>query len=216
VLDFSLMRIPTFSNSVMAGSLFRIAVGAMPFLLPMMLQIGFGESPLQSGMVTFASALGALGMKPAAQPLLRRFGFRYTMVINGVLASLFMAICALFTPAWPSLLISLLLLCGGFFRSLQFTAFNTIAYSDIPRPRMSAATSLYSTIQQLTLTLGIVIGAASLEASTALRHHPHAEPADFAIAFVLIGLIAGLSVPVSAGLSPEAGEAVSGHHVDHH
>ena len=215
VLDFSLMRIPTFANSVIGGSLFRIAVGAMPFLLPMMLQIGFGKSPLQSGLITFASAAGAIGMKPAAQPLLRRFGFRNTMVINGALASLFIALCALFAPNWPSLLISFLLLLGGFFRSLQFTAFNTIAYGDIPRPRMSAATSLYSTIQQLTLTLGIVIGAASLECSTALRHHRHVMPADFAVAFVLVGLIAAISVPVCSRLSPEAGEALSGHHGEH-
>ncbi len=215
VLDFSLMFIPTFASSIIAGSLFRIAVGAMPFLLPMMLQIGFGKSPLQSGLVTFASAAGALGMKPAAQPLLRRFGFRNTMVINGALASIFMALCALFRPGGPSLLISSLLLLGGFFRSLQFTAFNTIAYSDIPRARISAATSLYSTIQQITLTLGIVIGAASLEFSTALRHHPHAAPGDFAIAFLLVGLIGAISVPICARLSQDAGEALSGHHVEH-
>lgn len=215
VLDFSLMRIPTFANSIVAGSLFRIAVGAMPFLLPMMLQIGFGKSPLQSGLVTFASAAGAIAMKPAAQPLLRRFGFRATMVINGAIASVFILLCAAFSPAWPGLLISLLLLCGGFFRSLQFTAFNTIAYGDVPRSMMSAATSLYSTVQQLTLTLGIVVGAAALEASAALRHHLHAAPADFAIAFVLVGLIGAMSIPVCARLSPEAGESVSGHHALH-
>jgi len=210
-LDFSLMQIPTFANSILAGSLFRIAVGAMPFLLPMMLQIGFGKTPLQSGLVTFASAIGAIGMKPAAQPLLRRFGFRKTMMINGALAAAFIAMGALFTPAWPSLLMSALLLSGGFFRSLQFTAFNTIAYSDIPRARMSAATSLYSTVQQLTLTLGIVIGAASLEISTALHHHHHATTSDFSIAFILVGLIGAMAVPVCASLSPEAGENVSGH-----
>jgi EmrB/QacA subfamily drug resistance transporter len=218
VLDFSLLQIPTFANSVVAGSLFRIAVGALPFLLPMMLQIGFGKSPLQSGLVTFASAAGAIAMKPAAQPMLRRFGFRTTMVINGALGALFIALCAAFTPAWPPLLISGLLLVGGFVRSLQFTAFNTIAYSDVPRARISAATSLYSTIQQLTLTLGIVVGAAVLEASAALHDHSNgapAGPADFAAAFLLVGLIGGASVPVCARLSAAAGEAVSGHHVVH-
>lgn len=215
VLDFALMRIPTFANSMLAGSLFRIAVGAMPFLLPMLMQIGFGKSPMQSGLVTFASAAGALLMKPAAQPLLRRFGFRSTMVINGGLAAAFIALCALFTPSWPPLLISGLLLIGGFFRSLQFTAFNTIAYSDIPRPLMSAATSLYSTIQQITLTLGIVIGAASLEVTAAIFHHTQARPTDFAIAFLLVGLIGVTSVPVCATLAPEAGDALTGHHAVH-
>ncbi len=212
VLDFSLMRIPTFANSILAGSLFRIAVGAMPFLLPLMLQISFGKSPMQSGLITFASAAGALGMKPTAQPLLRRFGFRATMTINGTLASGFIALCALFTPSWPALLISGLLLLGGFFRSLQFTAFNTIAYSDIPRARMSAATSLYSTVQQITLTLGIVIGAAALEVSAALHHHSRAAVSDFGIAFLLVGIIGILAVPICYRLSNDAGEAVSGRH----
>jgi EmrB/QacA subfamily drug resistance transporter len=215
VLDFSLMRIPTFASSVIAGSLFRIAVGALPFLLPLMLQLGFGDSAMQSGLITFAAAAGALAMKPAAQPVLRLFGFRLTLIVNGALAAAFIAICAAFSPAWPSLLLDAILLLGGFFRSLQFTAFNTIAYGDIPRARMSAATSLYSTIQQLTLTLGIVIGAAALEISESLRHHATAHVSDFSIAFLLIGVIAFLAVPICARLKDDAGEALSGHHASH-
>jgi MFS family permease len=152
-------------------------------------------------------------MKPVAQPLLRRFGFRKVMVINGALSGFFFMLCAAFRPGWSSLLVSALLLLGGFFRSLQFTAFNTISYSDLPRERMSAGTSLYSTIQQLTLTLGIVIGAATLEFSTALLGHTQARPVDFSIAFVLLGLIGLLSVPICARLAPEAGAAVSGHQI---
>jgi EmrB/QacA subfamily drug resistance transporter len=215
VLDFSLMRVPTFASSVIAGSLFRVAVGAMPFLLPLMLQLGFGDSAMQSGLITFAAAAGALAMKPAAQPVLRKFGFRLTLIVNGALAAAFIAVCALFSPAWPSLLLDGILLLGGFFRSLQFTAFNTIAYGDIARARMSAATSLYSTIQQLTLTLGIVIGAASLEISEALRHHAQAQVSDFSAAFLLIGAIACLAVPICARLQDDAGEALSGHHASH-
>jgi EmrB/QacA subfamily drug resistance transporter len=215
VLDFSLMRVPTFASSVIAGSLFRVAVGAMPFLLPLMLQLGFGDSAMQSGLITFAAAAGALAMKPAAQPVLRRFGFRLTLIVNGALAAAFIAVCALFSPAWPSLLLDGILLLGGFFRSLQFTAFNTIAYGDIARARMSAATSLYSTIQQLTLTLGIVIGAASLEISESLRHHAQAQVSDFSAAFLLIGAIACLAVPICARLQDDAGEALSGHHASH-
>jgi EmrB/QacA subfamily drug resistance transporter len=212
VLDLSLMRIPTFASSVLAGSLFRIAVGAMPYLLPLMLQLGFGDSAMQSGLTTFTAAAGALAMKPAAQPLLRRFGFRTTLVINGTFAAIFIALCAAFSASWPALLIDTILLAGGFFRSLQFTAFNTIAYGDIPRVRMSAATSLYSTIQQITLTLGIVIAAASLEATAALRHHAAATATDYSIAFLIIGTIAATAVPICAKLSPQAGESISGHH----
>jgi EmrB/QacA subfamily drug resistance transporter len=212
ILDFGLMRIPTFASSVLAGSLFRIAVGALPFLLPLMLQLSFGDTPLQSGLVTFASAAGALMMKPAAQPILRRFGFRATLVVNGVLAAAFMMICASFRPSWPSLTLDGILLVGGFFRSLQFTAFNAIAYGDVLRAKMSAATTLYSTIQQLTLTLGIVIGAAILEISARLHGHAQAARSDYALAFLIVGGVAFLAVPLCARLRADAGEALSGHH----
>ncbi len=211
ILDFSLMRLPTFASSVVAGSLFRIAVGAMPFLLPLMLQLSFGESPLQSGLITFASAAGALTMKPAAQPLLRRFGFRTVLVFNGALAAGFIIACAAFQPNWPAVALDAVLLAGGFFRSLQFTAYNTIAYGDVPRARMSAATTLYATIQQLTLTLGIVVGAAVLEISAGLARHAVPTRDDYALGFIVVGAIAMLAVPFCARLPPDAGEALSGH-----
>lgn len=211
VLDFSLMRIPTFSASVLSGSLFRVAVGALPFLLPMMLQLGFGKSPLTSGLITFAAAAGALLMKVAAKPILTRFGFRSVLIWNGVIAALSISVCALFKPGWPVWLMDILLFTTGFFRSLQFTAYNSIAYGDIPRPRMSAATTLYATIQQLSLTLGVVVGAASLEISTwASGHHTPAQ-IDYIIAFLTISLIALGAGPLCARLPANAGEQLSGH-----
>ncbi len=114
VLDFSLLALPTFAIPILAGSLFRIAVGALPFLLPLMLQLNFGFTPLASGLVTFASAAGAILMKPAAPPLLARFGFRNVLIWNGTLAALAMSLCAAFEPSWPSLVMSLILFAGGF------------------------------------------------------------------------------------------------------
>lgn len=213
-LDFSLLLVPTFASSVLAGSLFRIAVGAMPFLLPMMLQLGFGKTPAESGLITFASAAGAILMKPAAQPVLHRFGFRAVLMVNGALAAGLMAMCAAFQPGWPSLAMDGILFVAGFFRSLQFTAFNTIAYGDVPRSRMSAATTLYATIQQLTLTLGIVTGAAVLEISARLMHHATALKSDYALAFIVVSAVAMLAVPLCARLPANAGEALSGHHVE--
>ncbi len=212
VLDVSLLSIPTFASSVVAGSLFRLAVGALPFLLPLMLQLGFGDSPLRSGFITFTAAAGAVLMKPAAQPLLARFGFRSVLVWNGALAAIFMALCAAFKPGWPDWIIDLILFTGGFFRSLQFTAFNTIAYGDIPRDRMSAATSLYATIQQLSLTLGIVTGATMLEVSARLHHHASANAADYAWAFLLVSAAALAASPLCARLRDDAGDSLSGHH----
>jgi EmrB/QacA subfamily drug resistance transporter len=212
VLDLSLLTIPTFANSMLAGSLFRIAVGALPFLLPLMLQLAFGYTPLQSGLVTFAAAAGALLMKPAAQPLLSRFGFRNVLIWNGAIAAGMMGLCALFQPNWPLLVLDAILFTGGFFRSLQFTAYNTIAYGDVPRARMSAATTFYATVQQLTLTLGIVMGAFILEISARLQEHKAAMQSDYAIAFVIVSAVAMLAAPLCALLPHNAGEALSGHH----
>jgi MFS family permease len=211
VLDFSLLAIPTFAIPMLAGSLFRIAVGAMPFLLPLMLQLNFGFTPLASGLVTFTAAAGAMFMKPAAPPLLARFGFRNVLIWNGTIATLAMALCAAFEPSWPALLMNLVLFCGGFLRSLQFTAYNVIAYGDIQRPKMSAATSFYATVQQLSLTLGIVAGATTLDLSTRLHHHNTATKADYALAFIVVSCIGLLATPLCARLPPTAGASMSGH-----
>ncbi|WP_234731054.1 MFS transporter [Acidocella facilis] len=211
ILDFSLFRVPTFSISLTAGTFFRVAVGAVPFLLPLMLQLGFGKTPLQSGMITFASAAGAIAMKPAATPLLTRFGFRSVLIWNGVAATLMLAASALFSPAWPAWLMALVLLVAGIFRSLEFTAYNVIAYGDIPRPRMSAATTLYTTVQQLSLTMGVVVGAASLEISSFLTGHTTPSLSDYDIAFIVVSLVALLASPLCARLPRDAGDALTGH-----
>ncbi len=212
LLDFTLFRIPTFMVSVLAGTLFRVGVGAVPFLLPLMLQLGFGKSAAESGLVTFASSAGAIVMKPAAMIALRRFGFRDTLLVNTVISALLLAICAAFRPTWPAAWIYLALLAGGFFRSLQFTAYNAIAYADIPRERMSAATSLYSTIQQVSLTTGVSVGAGVLELSMAVGGHANPLLPDFSAGFVVIGLISALAAPCTLLMPRNAAEEMSGHH----
>jgi len=213
LLDFGLMRIPTFMVSVVAGSLFRIGIGATPFLLPLMLQIGFGESALRSGMITFASSAGAIVMKPATTFALRRFGFRDTLLVNGVLSAVTLAACAAFRPAWPAAAIYAVLLVGGFLRSLQFTAYNSIAYGDIPRARMSGATSLYATLQQVSLTLGISAGAAALEIGMALSGRASPSETDFSAAFLVVSFVSLLAAPVSLLMPRFAGAELSGQRV---
>ncbi|MBN9003469.1 MAG: MFS transporter, partial [Rhizobiales bacterium] len=149
VLDFSLMRHPTMYASVMGGFLFRLGIGALPFLLPLLMQLGFGLSPFKSGLVTFTSALGSMGMKALAARVIRAFGFRNIMSVNALVSAVFLAACALFTISTPLLLIVIILIVGGFFRSLQFTALNTLAYADIEPEKMSRATTLVSVAQQL-------------------------------------------------------------------
>jgi EmrB/QacA subfamily drug resistance transporter len=210
ILDLTLFQIPTFGVSVLAGSLFRLGIGALPFLLPLLIQIGFEETAAQSGMITFASAAGALVMKPATQGLLRWIGFRPTLLWNGALSAVLLSVCAAFRPGWPLWAIYAVLLLGGLVRSLQFTAYNSIAFADIPRERMSAASSLYSTFQQLSLTLGIALGAAALEFASWAGGHARPTLGDFTFAFLVVGIASGLAAPCALLLPPEAGEELAG------
>lgn len=211
VLDFRLMRVPTFGVSVLSGSLFRIAIGAIPFLLPLMLQLGFGLSAAASGSITFVSSAGSLLMRACAKPLLRRFGFRRVLAGNGVISMALLACCAAFRPSCPVAAIYAVLLVGGFFQSLQFTAYNTVAYADLAPGRMSAATSFYSTFQQLSLSLGITVSAAVLAASAALSGRAAPSLGDFSAAFLVIAGIGLLAAPAGLRLRPDAGEELSGH-----
>jgi Na+/melibiose symporter-like transporter len=213
VLDFRLMRIATFRMSVLSGALSRIAVGALPFLLPMMLQLGFGISPAQSGLITFSSAAGSLLMRISAPRFLRRMGFRNVLVWVGLAAVAALATSALFRPSWPVAAIYGVLLIGGFFQSLQFIAYNTIAYADVPRAQMSAATSFYTTFQQLSLTLGIAVSAATLAASMAARGHAAPRLPDFSTAFAMVAIVAVFAPLLSLKLDRSAGDELSGHHL---
>jgi len=211
ILDFGLLRIPTFRISMMGGSLTRLVAGGSPFLIPSMLQFGFGLNAAQSGLVTFTGPLGALAMRLVVKRLLRRYGFRTTMTANGVSAGLIMLVCASFRPGWPFWVLSLILFLAGLAQSVQFTAYNTIAYADVPAERMSAATSFYTTFQQMTLTLGICLAAASLATSRALSGRSTLSLADFSTALMVIGAVSLLATPVLSRLPADAGSELSGH-----
>jgi EmrB/QacA subfamily drug resistance transporter len=211
-LDLDLFRIATFRDPAVAGSLFRTGAGAVPFLVPLMLQVGFGMSASQSGFVSFATALGAFAMKPLVRPLLRRSGFRTALVANGIVAAAGVAALALVTPSWPSAAIFVLLAAGGLARSLQFTALNTLAFADIPPERMSRATALYGTLQQLTPALGVVLATTTLEVCRSLGDdRATLLPADFTWGFAVAAVVVLTSVPLHARLAPDAGAEVSGH-----
>lgn len=210
LLDFTLLKLPCFSVAFTAMMLFRTGIGAIPFLLPMMLQVGFGDSPVESGLITFASSAGALVMKPVAQRVLYAFGFRDTLLWNGVLSGVMLAACAAFRPAWPAAAIYAVLLIGGFFRSLQFTAYNTLAYGDVPRERMSSATSLYTAGQQLAATIGVSTGALALEVAMTLSGHHPGRPGDFSAAFLAVSCLPLLAAPVALFMPRGSGDDLAG------
>jgi len=210
VLDFTLMRLPTMRASILGGFLFRIGIGALPFLLPLLMQLGFGLSPFHSGLITFSSAVGSMGMKALAARIIRDFGFRSVMIINALISAFFLAACALFTVSTPLLLIMIILVIGGFFRSLQFTALNTLAYAEVDPKRMSRATTLASVNQQLAISAGVAVGAFTVETTMTLHHVTQLTADQFAPAFVVIGLCSAASAYFFYRLPADAGHQISG------
>jgi EmrB/QacA subfamily drug resistance transporter len=210
IIDLKLIEIKTFAMATLGGGLFRMGIGALPFLLPMLLQLVFGLSPFESGMLTFTSAVGALFMKVTAVPVIRRFGFRNVLIGNGAVASMVLMTYALFRPTTPHLVIILALLSGGFLRSLQFTALGTLAYADVPQTLMSNASSLASMGQQLFLSLGVATAALLLHLSLGGRPASALTSHDFTVPFVVVGVLGILSSMFFFAMAPDAGEEVSG------
>jgi hypothetical protein len=210
VLDLGLIDVPTFRASVLGGSTFRLGLGASGFLLPLLFQIGFGMTAFASGLLTFVAAVGAFTMKFAAAPILRALGFRNVLVVNAVISSAFVGMAAFFTPATPHALILCVLLIGGFFRSLQFTAVNSLAYADINPPSMSQATSFASAAHQLSLSFGVAIAALVLEAGQIMRGDGVIRLEDFTAAFITVAALGAVSTVIFASLPADAGAELSG------
>ena len=211
VLDLRLLSLPTFFNGVAAGSIFRAGLGATPFLLPLLFQLGFGLNPLQSGLLTCMTAVGAMFMKTLTVFILRRFGFRAVLSLNGIGASASVAAFGLFSPSTPHLVIAAVLLVSGCLRSLQFTALNAIAFADIAPEKMSQASSFSSMAQRLSQSAGIATGAYLLQLSSTFQGHATIEAGDFWPAFLAIGIISAAAPLVHLRLPPHAGVEVSGH-----
>jgi len=205
VIDLSLFRLPGFRAGVAGGFVFRVGAGALPFLLPLMLQVGFGKTPFESGLITFATAAGAMSMKSAVATILRRFGYRNVLTWNALIASAMVAACALFTAHTSVLIMFAVLFAGGFFRSLQFTSAMTIGFADVDPHRMSRATSLAAVCQQLSVSAGVALGALTVELVVAFRGESVIGERDFAPAFLLVALISALSVFVFGRMSKETG-----------
>ena len=210
ILDLNLLKLPTFRASIVGGFLFRLGVGALPFLLPLLLQIGFHLTPFQSGLITFTSALGSMFMKAAVAGVLKRLGYRNVLLYNSLISSVFLMACATFVPGMPFWAMIAILLSGGFFRSLQFTSINTIAYAEIDPQRLSRATALTAAAQQLSLSTGVAVGALVVEITLRLRHETTMSAVDFPPAFLVIGALAATAALIFYRLAPDAGEELSG------
>jgi EmrB/QacA subfamily drug resistance transporter len=210
ILDLSLLRLPTFRASIFGGFLFRLGIGALPFLLPLLLQIGFRLTPFQSGLITFTTALGSMFMKAAVARVLHRFGYRNVLIYNALISSAFLAACATFVQGMPFAGMIAILLSSGFFRSLQFTSINTIAYAEIEPAKMSRATAMVAAAQQLALSTGVAVGALVVELTLRLRHSPAMGINDFPPAFLFVALLSASAVFIFMRLPPDAGAELAG------
>jgi EmrB/QacA subfamily drug resistance transporter len=215
IVDLSLLRkYPTYRASISGGTLVRIGIGALPFLLPLMLQYGFGMSPAASGFLTLASAAGALLMKITATFFIRTLGFKFILLVDTLINTAFLVTYAFFTPNTSHSLMFVALLVGGFFRSLQFTALNTIAFAEIPDVLMSRANTLYNMMQQLSLSLGVAVGALLLNLTLSWRHDTLLRAQDFWPAFLVISFLTLISALPFLRLSPHAGSELTGHRMN--
>jgi len=142
VLDLSLLQIPSLRAAVLGGFIYRSGIGAMPFLLPLLFQLGFHMTAFQSGLITLCNVIGAMGMKTIIPIILRHIGFRRALTVNALISTTLVAACATFMPGVSFVWIVAVLTLGGFFRSLEFTSLNTIAYADVDHRYLSRATSL--------------------------------------------------------------------------
>ena len=205
LIDLRLLRVPTMGISVIGGSLFRIGVGALPFLLPLLMQLGFGLNAFYSGLLTCVSAIGVIFVKTIMVRVLKRFGFRRVLIYNALFGAGSLALIGLFTASTPYTVIAIALLLGGCFRSVQFTSVNALAYADISSKDLSQATSIASVAQQLSIGLGVTIGGFVLQTSMDWHGHATLVAADFWPAFLAVAVISASSILFNLRLAPDAG-----------
>jgi EmrB/QacA subfamily drug resistance transporter len=210
LLDPALLRHRLFRSSIIGGSFFRIGVGAVPFLLPLMLQLGFGLNPFQSGAITFVSAIGAIMSKFIAERVFARFGFPRVLGFAALFGALLIAAQGLFSSDTPVPVMMAILLAGGILRSVFFTGSNALGYADVDDEEASQATAIVAVAQQLSVAFGVAVAGAILEISTRL-HGGELTLVDFQIAFFVVGGLSALAGAIYIRLPADAGSNVSGH-----
>jgi EmrB/QacA subfamily drug resistance transporter len=212
-IDLESMKLKTYSLSIYGASAFRISVSVLPFLLPLMFQISFGLNAFRSGLFLLALFAGDLSMKAFVIQVLRRFGFRRILIVNGVITAASIALCATFSPQTPPVLIYAMLFFHGSCRSLEFTCMTTLAYTEIPHNKMSRANGFLSAVMQLSMGVGVAVGAITVRLIAHANGHSAAVPQlrDFHLAILFMALLALGPVFDSLGLPANAGAATSGH-----
>lgn len=168
LLDLRALRIRTFLVGNAGGSLYRLVVNAVPFLLPLMFMLGFGWTAVDAGLMTMFVFAGNVLIKPATSPLIRRCGFRAVLLLSSLGGAVTLAVCAFLTEETSAVMAAAVLFLSGVFRSIGFSAYNTLQFVDVPKARMAGANTLSSTIGQIATGLGIAVAALTLRGTGAL------------------------------------------------
>ena len=204
LFDLRLLRFPFFRSAVVAGTFFRLGQGATPFLFPLMLQLSFGYTPFESGMITFASAIGAIVAKFMANGIFIRFGFRTSLVVSTGIAALGLLAMGLYTPETAVPLIIGILVFVGFWQSIFWTGSNAFVFADIEDKDAGQANVISQVSTQLSIALGVALGGGMLEMSNAMRGGDLVL-ADFHLAFFVLAAICLISTIMFARLPANAG-----------
>jgi EmrB/QacA subfamily drug resistance transporter len=213
ILDLALFKLKTFRVSVTGGSVFRLGVGAVPFLLPLLMQEAFGYTPFQSGLITFVSAAGSFGMRTIARRVLMQFGFRQVLIWNTFTSCALIVACAWFHQDTPRIIMMVVIFFGGLFRSLQFTSLSAIAFADVDSPLMSHATTFSQMAQRLSMSAGVAMSAFVLHKASG---NGHVTQAAFADAFTVIGVVSAFSLISFVRLDRNAGASLAGRKTHDH
>ncbi len=199
LIRLAVLRVRTLRITVTAGSLYRMVITAVPFLLPLKFVLEFGWTPLRAGLMVAVLFVGNLTVKPATTPLMRRFGIRTVLLVNGIASVACFGLLALITPGMPVLLIGVILYVSGALRSIGFTAYNTLAFADVEGDRLTHANTLNASVQELAAGLGIAVAALLVS-----------QFASYSVTFLVLGALLAITLVESVRLPRRAAAHVTG------
>ena len=213
LLRLGLLRIRTLRVSVSGSFVTRLGVGGMPFLLPLLYQVGLGYSPIQSGLLILPQSVAAISLKATMPRILARLGYRRVLLANTVLLGLLIGLFATIGPQTSVVVIGLQAVAFGFLSSLQFTSMNTLVYADVPEADSSMASTIASTMQQMSMSFGVAAAslATALFIPDRLRSEAPLMTHGIHLAFLVLGAVTVLSAVVFGELRQEDGDSVSQH-----
>lgn len=206
LVELRVLRVPTLRITVSAGSLYRLVITAVPFLLPLQFQLVFGWTPIVAGALVAVLFAGNIAIKPFTTPLMRRFGIRRILLVNGVLSVACFGLLATLTAGTPVALIAAILFLSGILRSTGFTAYNSLAFADVDTTDLAHANTLNAAVQELAAGIGIAVAAVLLGTFTPIAGGPdQAYPWTYAA----LGVLIAFTLIETVRLPREAGHAVT-------